>query len=242
MSSPRTEVYESYSQTGDCFKIWPELEPTKTLNQELPNGSAIFSILIKHSYLYPPELYLSPYDDLNDLDDLIFSQMDKTFEVECDLLINNDASTSRSILEDKLIDVSIRTWPSMIDNILKCAHDMPRNKEFASHKVLHMHGRVDVIVEEADEFFSEDDEDEIEEFPDDMEVEPMIVPASKSAIGKLEMIKIEDESRLCVVCLEQILLGSQATRMPCGHLFHGDCILSWLSKSKRCPLCRFELD
>ncbi|KAJ0049431.1 hypothetical protein Pint_16455 [Pistacia integerrima] len=75
-----------------------------------------------------------------------------------------------------------------------------------------------------------------------MEVEPVRVPASESAIEKPEMIKIEDESRSCAVCLEEILLGSQVTRMPCAHLFHGYCILNWLRKSKFCPLCRFELD
>lgn len=29
--------------------------------------------------------------------------------------------------------------------------------------------------------------------------------------------------------------------MPCGHLYHDNCILTWLSKHNSCPSCRFEL-
>ncbi|XP_044466502.1 E3 ubiquitin-protein ligase SIRP1-like [Mangifera indica] len=103
-----------------------------------------------------------------------------------------------------------------------------------------MNARVDIVIDVFGELFSIDDEDEVEEedFADDMEMEFVTVPASESAIGKLEMLKNEDEATLCVVCLEQILLGSQATRMPCAHVFHGDCILKWLSMSRFCPLCR----
>ncbi|KAJ0049430.1 hypothetical protein Pint_16454 [Pistacia integerrima] len=132
------------------------------------------------------KLYSSNDDNLND-----FDKDDQTLEVERDLLLNNDTLISRFILEDKLMDKDIPSWPSMIDNILKCARDMAQNKEFEGYKVLHMHARVDTIVDEFDELLPEHDEDEIEEFPDDVEVEPIRVPAIESAIEKLERIKID---------------------------------------------------
>ncbi|KAJ0105738.1 hypothetical protein Patl1_19096 [Pistacia atlantica] len=140
----RTEDYESHSETGDYFKIWPE--PTKNPIQESSTGASIFSILIKHTFFYCSELYSSSDDNLND-----FDKDDQTIEVERDLLLNNDTLISRFILEDKLMDKDIPSWPSMIDNVLKCARDMAQNKEFEGYKVLHMHARVDTIVDESDE-------------------------------------------------------------------------------------------
>ncbi|KAJ0105147.1 hypothetical protein Patl1_19097 [Pistacia atlantica] len=86
---------------------------------------------------------------------------DQTLEVECDLLMNNNTLlTLRYNLEDKLLAVEIPFWSSMIDSMLKCVRDMAENKEFESYKVLHMHARVDIIVDEHDELFPEDDENE----------------------------------------------------------------------------------
>lgn len=29
--------------------------------------------------------------------------------------------------------------------------------------------------------------------------------------------------------------------MPCGHSYHGSCLLPWLEKTNSCAVCRFEL-
>ncbi|MFM7852730.1 MAG: RING finger domain-containing protein [Flammeovirgaceae bacterium] len=29
--------------------------------------------------------------------------------------------------------------------------------------------------------------------------------------------------------------------MPCGHIYHPDCLNPWLEKQNSCPVCRFEL-
>jgi len=40
---------------------------------------------------------------------------------------------------------------------------------------------------------------------------------------------------------EQLILGEEANRIPCGHLFHENCIKEWLRTSNQCPVCRYEL-
>lgn len=89
----------------------------------------------------------------------------------------------------------------------------------------------------------------IREVREDMEViggdeEPSFngVPASRSSIQTLETQKYQGESvETCVVCMEEFSVGVDVTRMPCSHIFHGECIVKWLENSNFCPLCRFEM-
>lgn len=45
----------------------------------------------------------------------------------------------------------------------------------------------------------------------------------------------------CPICYCSFALEEEATKMPCKHTFHSDCILPWLEMHNTCPLCRFEL-
>uniref|UniRef100_A0A7S2XDY7 RING-type domain-containing protein n=1 Tax=Lotharella oceanica TaxID=641309 RepID=A0A7S2XDY7_9EUKA len=48
----------------------------------------------------------------------------------------------------------------------------------------------------------------------------------------------------CTICREDFQIDKQkekAASLPCGHLFHVDCIKPWLMKRNVCPLCRYSL-
>jgi hypothetical protein len=45
----------------------------------------------------------------------------------------------------------------------------------------------------------------------------------------------------CCICLEEIQIGKETVLLPCGHMFHYDCCITWLKKSNTCPICRFEI-
>ncbi|KAH9607334.1 hypothetical protein KSS87_017548 [Heliosperma pusillum] len=71
-------------------------------------------------------------------------------------------------------------------------------------------------------------------------------PASKAAIEKLPLVVITekdvvDEKSLCAVCKDHIEVGEEGKKLPCSHLYHGDCIIPWLGIRNTCPVCRFEL-
>ncbi|XP_039059579.1 E3 ubiquitin-protein ligase SIS3-like [Hibiscus syriacus] len=71
-----------------------------------------------------------------------------------------------------------------------------------------------------------------------------MVPAAESSVDEMLIkVRVEDEAeeKDCVICLEQLKVGSDASSMPCKHIFHGDCIQEWLSTSHYCPICRFEM-
>jgi hypothetical protein len=48
----------------------------------------------------------------------------------------------------------------------------------------------------------------------------------------------ESEAMMCSICLAELLVGTQATRLPCSHLYHEECIMKWFGRSNTCPLCR----
>ena len=53
--------------------------------------------------------------------------------------------------------------------------------------------------------------------------------------------KKEGENKECVVCLAEFEIGESITTLPCLHVFHTECIKSWLKSKNHCPICKFEI-
>ena len=45
----------------------------------------------------------------------------------------------------------------------------------------------------------------------------------------------------CCVCIVDFKIGGKGMFLPCGHMFHPDCIKPWLKDNDVCPVCRKEL-
>eukprot|EP01147_Barroeca_monosierra_P001405 gene1405-4572_t len=43
----------------------------------------------------------------------------------------------------------------------------------------------------------------------------------------------------CNICLEEM---TSAKKLPCGHIFHLNCLRRWLQENQTCPACRADLD
>jgi len=52
----------------------------------------------------------------------------------------------------------------------------------------------------------------------------------------------DDEEPHCSICLCEYEEKDDLVCLPCGHVYHGDCIASWCSNHQRCPLCNLDLE
>lgn len=76
-------------------------------------------------------------------------------------------------------------------------------------------------------------------------------PTKKEALEKLKRFKMsakyckkknsKTELPNCCICISDISMGEESVLLPCGHIFHWNCCLSWLKRNNTCPVCRFEL-
>ena len=77
-------------------------------------------------------------------------------------------------------------------------------------------------------------------------------PTSESALKKLKRFYLNEkyckkdkkgklELPSCCICLNDIELKEETVLLPCGHMFHWNCCLSWLKQNNTCPMCRFVL-
>ncbi|KAL3635549.1 hypothetical protein CASFOL_020096 [Castilleja foliolosa] len=73
-------------------------------------------------------------------------------------------------------------------------------------------------------------------------------PAAKSVVENLPSVVLTDEDIgennkncvACAVCKDEFAVGEKATKLPCCHLYHGDCIIPWFGIRNTCPVCRHE--
>jgi DNA-directed RNA polymerase subunit RPC12/RpoP len=45
----------------------------------------------------------------------------------------------------------------------------------------------------------------------------------------------------CPICSDDFVVDMEGLHLPCGHIFHRDCVMPWLEQKQNCPICRAEV-
>ncbi|KAM5582609.1 E3 ubiquitin-protein ligase arkadia-like [Rosa sericea] len=135
-------------------------------------------------------------------------------------LLREEPIVSRSIIEDTLstLRVPSRYHYSIVEKILSDA------KASAIAKVLNLWVKVYMDIYDLGHSDMKEEEGTYSDTEDDMD----------------SNTEEEEESVFCSVCNEEIVVGSEETRIPCTHMYHRDCIVRWL-QSSYCLPCRYGI-
>jgi len=76
-------------------------------------------------------------------------------------------------------------------------------------------------------------------------------PTSREFVENLPEVPIEEkhckktdgkiELPTCPICFTDFDMGTKTLFLPCGHIFHPQCVKPWLKDHNTCPVCRKEL-
>jgi len=45
----------------------------------------------------------------------------------------------------------------------------------------------------------------------------------------------------CAICCNEFTTEQESIKLKCKHVFHSECITTWISKSATCPMCRYNI-
>ena len=68
----------------------------------------------------------------------------------------------------------------------------------------------------------------------------LVVSKWRPADERREEANSSNDEDKCTICQYELEVEDSVIALPCGHVFHADCIKKWLELSKMCPICNEE--
>lgn len=100
------------------------------------------------------------------------------------------------------------------------------NPNLDDELLLHLHKLLIALLQFSNSFEVTEDPNRFTESP--IEQLPVVTISKKHIERQIE----------CIVCIDYFLVGDEAKRLPCHHLYHEKCITLWLKEQAICPACR----
>ncbi|KAM7270835.1 hypothetical protein ACFE04_030049 [Oxalis oulophora] len=95
---------------------------------------------------------------------------------------------------------------------------------------------------EGDDFNDCDRDSASDDSSDDDEDDGMEA-ANEEMIENLMRIPFNENSteRVYAICFVEFSLGEEVIYMHCSHIFHEECVVTWLRRDNSCPMCRSQI-
>ncbi|KAM6595616.1 hypothetical protein CsatA_006140 [Cannabis sativa] len=161
-------------------------------------------------------------------------------QISYETLMNINNTEALITIQDMFAAVYLHSFSFIIDEIIDCSRKMMNNNNLNEEVGVDVY--VHVVVNELPQLDWDDDDDDEEDDDYNMDDFPIcFVASSEESIEKLEKVQVKDNPIFCSICLEDVSVGSEATKLPCTHAYHKQCVVEWLQVSKFCPNCRVEI-
>lgn len=225
------------------FRVWQESQPSSNKLQpqsrrrlQLLDG---FPIELRTRKLVKTEIYVGNCPQPVDSYQHVFSWSTSIWLPRPQVLLHDNGARLLSLLRD--LDTQLENPTAVSRKIARVAASAKRSRMPIVVKLL-----ITVKVTRFDdyEFSSQQvlDDTVVLNSMETYEFKP--VPATNFSIENLDKVRFQLGSKLvrkCIICMEEFHIGSEVTRMPCSHVYHGECIFKWLKTSHLCPLCRYPM-
>ncbi|GMI15550.1 hypothetical protein TrLO_g1351 [Triparma laevis f. longispina] len=66
-------------------------------------------------------------------------------------------------------------------------------------------------------------------------------PASPSRAHHTQAQANLDEQNTCSICICEYEPSDTCVQLPCGHIYHDECLEQWIENHHKCPLCNMDL-
>ena len=51
--------------------------------------------------------------------------------------------------------------------------------------------------------------------------------------------ELASSDSVCIICRDDMSVPASTKKLPCGHIFHKNCLRSWFQRQQTCPTCRW---
>ncbi|CAK7335809.1 unnamed protein product [Dovyalis caffra] len=138
-------------------------------------------------------------------------------------------------------EVKVSVNQSIFDNFFSKMSSMAYNARAYDRKIVPV--IVEIKVDVWEEFHPGSFEFCIPNYVDEIMRKGSVNCVCHSSLQVLKRPKPDSSSKeQCPICLAIMDGEQEALQLPCSHIYHCDCILTWLRNNSSCPLCRYHIE